>query len=108
MVYKDMSRHELDSAVELAQTIEDLFLEEPMSKVDDVAALIAVYVEKEKAGLVAEVERLNGILMAIHDRAHELSTGPTVTDGYWEIRAMAGAAWQSLPGEDEGASDNVR
>lgn len=38
------------------------------------------------------IVELEQALEAIHDRAHDLSTGPAVPDGYWEIRSMAGDA----------------
>jgi hypothetical protein len=31
-------------------------------------------------------------LAEIYSRAHGMSTGPALPDGYWEIRAMASAA----------------
>jgi hypothetical protein len=36
-----------------------------------------------------EVERLNGVLRAIGDFAHDHSSGPTVPDDMWEVRRMA-------------------
>lgn len=36
-----------------------------------------------------EIERLRVLLKDIGDKAHDLSTGPAVPDGYWEIRGMA-------------------
>lgn len=36
-----------------------------------------------------ENERLSNLLHEIGDLAHEKSTGPTIQDGYWEIRRLA-------------------
>ena len=39
--------------------------------------------------LRAENERLQSVLQDIGKYAHDESTGPTVWDGFWEIRSMA-------------------
>jgi len=74
----------------------------------DLAASIAVREEMQLGGnrmteslrfarddadaLKAENEELLDRLAAIHDMAHDKSTGPAVEDGYWAIRALAGEA----------------
>lgn len=37
------------------------------------------------------------VLRAIGDKAHDLSTGPAVPDGYWELREMAYDALRTAP-----------
>ena len=74
----------------------------------DLAASIAVREEMQLGGnrmteslrfarddadaLKAENEELLDRLAAIHDMAHDKSTGPAVEDSYWAIRALAGKA----------------
>jgi hypothetical protein len=41
------------------------------------------------AAQAAEIERYQKVLGDIGDKAHDLSTGPEVWDGYWDIRRMA-------------------
>jgi len=48
--------------------------------------------EAENAALHAENAELTSALSAIHDLAHDKSTGPEIDDGYWAIRALAGEA----------------
>jgi hypothetical protein len=43
----------------------------------------------QQRGDAQEVERLNGVLRAIGDFAHDHSSGPTVPDDMWEVRRMA-------------------
>jgi hypothetical protein len=45
--------------------------------------------ERQIAAQAAEIERYQKVLGDIGDKAHDLSTGPEVWDGYWDIRRMA-------------------
>jgi len=50
------------------------------------------FVRDDADALKAENEELLDRLAAIHDMAHDKSTGPAVEDSYWAIRALAGKA----------------
>jgi hypothetical protein len=53
------------------------------------AALASAPAGKPIPDAHAVIERLLGVLREVGDYAHDHSTGPTVPDALWEIRAMA-------------------
>lgn len=56
-----------------------------------IVLLVGRVAELEQSATAAEqrVSQADVALVGIHNYAHELSTGPTVPDGYWSIRGMA-------------------
>ncbi len=74
--------------------------ERQITKLEDEKALLSMTVtalDKNKNKLqsrIAELEARNTeyleALQEIHNKAHDLSTGPTVPDGFWELREIAG------------------
>ncbi len=62
---------------------------------------------KALSDAVNEIDRLNRLLEAIGDYAHDHSTGPAVPDALWEVRRMAYEG-ETTDGVKTGAPDLLR